>query len=139
MVNPMPTNDAVVDRLSWLPRVAAVAGGLSFLVLGLWAMVDPESFFEQVADFEPYNQHFLQDIGAFQIGLGAILLLAALLGGADALLAGLLGAAIGSAAHLVSHAVGHDLGGTPETDIPFFAIVTVVLLAGAMVRWRQLR
>jgi hypothetical protein len=39
-------------------------------------MVDPRSFFTALAAFEPYNQHFIQDIGAFQIGLGAVLLLA---------------------------------------------------------------
>jgi hypothetical protein len=134
----MAGRDPVVDRLGWLPRVAAVAGGIFLVALGLWAMVDPESFFEQLADFEPYNQHFLQDAGAFQIGLGAVLLLAVALRRADGLAVALLGVGIGMAAHTVSHAVGTDLGGRPETDIPFFAVVTVVLLAGGMVRLRQL-
>lgn len=39
----------------------------------------PNPFFEQLAWFEPYNQHFIQDIGAFQIGLGVVLLIAAVL------------------------------------------------------------
>jgi hypothetical protein len=134
----MARPDPVVDRLGWLPRVAAVAVGIFLVGLGLWAMVDPESFFEQLADFEPYNQHFLQDVGAFQIGLGAVLLLAVALRGADGLVVALLGVGIGMAAHTVSHAVGTDLGGTPSTDIPFFSIITVVLLAAGMVRLRQL-
>jgi hypothetical protein len=48
-----------------------------FLVFGAWAFADPESFFDEVATFEPYNQHLIQDVGAFQIGLGAVLLIAA--------------------------------------------------------------
>ena len=76
-------------------------------------MVAPRRFFDAAAAFEPYNQHFVQDIGAFQIGLGAVLLLAVLLAGADALTAGLLGVGVGSAAHLISLLVGRDLGGKP--------------------------
>jgi len=62
-----------------------------FVVFGVWAMADPRSFFEVLARFEPYNQHFLQDIGAFQVGLGAVLLLAVAMTAADALAAALLG------------------------------------------------
>ncbi|MEX1271449.1 MAG: hypothetical protein WEB55_03255 [Acidimicrobiia bacterium] len=60
----------------WFPRAVAAFGGLVFLIFGLWAMIAPQSFFDSVAVFEPYNQHFVQDIGAFQIGLGAVLALA---------------------------------------------------------------
>jgi hypothetical protein len=114
-----------------------VLGGFSFLASGLWAMIAPESFFDAVATFEPYNQHFVQDVGAFQIGLGAVLLLAAIRPRADALAVGLIGVGVGSAAHVVSHVVGHDLGGKPEMDIPLFAVLTVLLLVAGLVRWRE--
>jgi hypothetical protein len=39
-------------------------------------MVDPRSFFDTLTAFQPYNQHLLQDLGAFQVGLGVVLLLA---------------------------------------------------------------
>lgn len=42
-----------------LPRVIAIVGGAGFVAIGVWAMVDPHSFFEAFARFEPYNQHFL--------------------------------------------------------------------------------
>lgn len=100
-------------------------------------MADPEAFFERVAEFDPYNQHFVQDIGAFQIGLGAVLLLAALVRRIDALALALLGVGAGSGAHVVSHVVGRDLGGTPETDIPVFATLTLILVAAGVLRWRQ--
>lgn len=125
-------------RAAWLPKVAAIAGGASFLLLGLWAMVSPKTFFDQLATFHPYNQHLIQDIGAFQIGLGAVLLLAALLPRLDALAVGLFGVGIGAAAHLVSHIIGRDLGGKPETDLAVFAFIAVVLLAAGEVRRRQI-
>lgn len=117
-------------------RVVATVVGVFLTVGGLWAMVDPESFFDTAATFEPYNQHFLQDIGAFQIGLGAVLLLA-LWVSSDGLAVALLGVGAGSVAHAVSHAVGHDLGGTPAVDIPFFSIIAVLTLTAGVLRWRD--
>jgi hypothetical protein len=117
------------------PLIAAVAAGAVLVGSGLWAMAAPESFFDTVATFEPYNQHLIQDIGAFQIGLGAVLLLSAVV--RDGLVVALIGVGIGSASHVVSHAVGRDLGGTPAVDIPFFSILTVVLLAAGGYRWIQ--
>lgn len=114
--------------------MGVLAGGF-FLVSGFWAMVSPRSFFAAAATFDPYNQHFIQDIGAFQIGLGAVLLLAVLTGG-DSLTIALLGVGIGSGCHVISHIVGRDLGGKPATDIPLFALVTVLLLASGLVRRR---
>jgi hypothetical protein len=102
-------------------------------------MLAPLSFFDSVAVFDPYNQHFVQDIGAFQIGLGVVLLLAWFSGGADAIAVALLGVGIGSVAHAVSHVVGSDLGGTPGVDIPTFLVIGIVLLVGGVIRWRETR
>lgn len=124
---------------STLPRVVAIVGGIGFVAIGVWAMVDPRSFFETVARFEPYNQHFLQDIGAFQVGLGVVLLLAGMSGRADALTGALVGVGIAAALHAVSHVVGRELGGAPERDIPGFAAMAVVLLGAGAVRWRHIR
>lgn len=118
------------------PQLVALIVGAFFLLSGLWALLAPEAFVKTAASFNPYNQHFVQDIGAFQIGLGAVLLLV-LVSSVDGLTAALLGVAIGSTAHVVSHVVGRDLGGRPTTDIPFFAIVTVLLFAAAVVQRRS--
>ena len=133
----MDTAPRPSGRRQWFPRAVAVVGGVSFLVSGVWAMAGPQSFFETVATFEPYNQHFIQDVGAFQIGLGAVLLLAATWTRADALAVGLVGVGIGSTAHTVSHVIGRDLGGRPELDIPLTALMSVLLLAGGLWRRRQ--
>jgi len=123
---------------SWLPRIVALVGGVAFVALGLWAMVDPLSFFDALAVFEPYNQHFLQDISAFQVGLGAVLLLAST-PRADALAVALVGVGVGAALHVVSHVIGRDLGGTPETDIPAFAVMAILLLVAGGLRWTATR
>ena len=116
-------------------RAVALLGGFFFISSGAWGMVAPASFFATAARFEPYNQHFLQDIGAFQIGLGAVLLIAAV-GRWQSLTVGLLGVGVGSAAHTVSHLVGLSLGGTPALDIPLFGALTALLLAAGLVSMR---
>lgn len=122
---------------TWMPRAVAIVVGIGFIALGMWAMVDPRSFFEALATFEPYNQHFLQDVGAFQIGLGVVLLLAGVPLRADGLTVALVGVGVGAALHNMSHVVGRDLGGTPERDIPLFAATAVLLLAAGGFRWRH--
>jgi hypothetical protein len=124
---------------SRLPRVVAIVGGAGFVAFGAWAMIDPRSFFEAVATFEPYNQHFLQDIGAFQVGLGAVLLLAGLSASPDGLTVALVGVGVAAALHAASHVVGRELGGTPERDIPVFATMAVALLAAGALRWNHVR
>ncbi len=120
-----------------LPRAVAIVVGIGFIAVGVWAMVDPRSFFEALATFEPYNQHFLQDVGAFQIGLGVVLLLAGVPLRADGLTVALVGVGVGAALHTVSHVVGRDLGGTPARDIPLFAATAVLLLAAGGFHWRR--
>ena len=117
--------------------LVAVGVGAGLVALGLWAMVDPQSFFERIALFEPYNQHFLQDLGALQIGLGAVLLLAGMIPTLDALTVALVGVGIGAALHAVSHVIGIDLGGRPAIDIPMFGGLAVILLLVGAMRWRE--
>lgn len=120
----------------WIPwvRVVTVLAGVMFLAFGLWAFMAPASFFEALATFEPYNAHLLRDIGAFQIGLGAVLVLSAYLPAAKG--AAVLGVGVGAAFHAVGHAVDRDLGGSPVTDIPTFAVLAVVLLWAGIVQTR---
>lgn len=119
------------------PYLVAALGGVLLLASGLWAMLAPESFFDTVATFEPYNQHLIQDLGAFQIGLGAVLLLSVAPAPSDALAVALIGVGVGMAAHTVSHVVGHDLGGNPAVDIPSQAVLAVLLLVAGLVRVRH--
>ena len=112
-----------------LMTALAAVGSAFFLGFGLWAFLDASSFFDQMAHFDPYNAHFVHDIGAFQVGIGATLAVA-LWRRSDALLAAFTGAGIGSAFHTVAHIQDGDLGGK-DTDVFVFAALTILLLAGA--------
>jgi hypothetical protein len=120
-----------------MTRPVVAIAGLFNLGFGVWALFDPASFFDRVALFPPYNQHFLHDVGAFQVGLGLALWLA--LVWADALLVVLAANAIGATLHFGSHLVDRSLGGHPATDLPLLGLLALVLLLAAGLRLRQLR
>jgi hypothetical protein len=90
-------------------------------------MLAPEAFYNLVAMYPPYNRHFIHDVGAFMLGLGAGLALALVL--TDALLVALAATAGGAVAHFVSHLVDRELGGLPSDPVTFgvFALVVVGL------------
>jgi hypothetical protein len=123
----------------WLSRAVAIVAGISFVAVGTWAMLDPASFFASIASFEPYNKHFVQDIGAFQIGLGAVLLLSGASSRPDALVVALLGVGVGATFHFLSHLVGGEHGGVPERDLPLFGLLAAVLVAAGAWRWNAAR
>jgi uncharacterized membrane protein len=115
--------------------VITAIGAAFFILPGIWAFVDPESFAEQLAPYDPYNEHFIHDIGAFQIGIG-VALAAAIWRRSDAIFAALAGAAVGSAVHTVSHFIDHDLGGN-DGDPIVFGVVTIALAVGAVLQFRR--
>ena len=114
-----------------LARGIALLAGLFFLGFGLWAFFDPASFFERIATYRPYNKHFLHDAGAFQIGIGAALLLA--LRWKDALAVALGGASAGGIMHAISHFIDRDLGGR-DTDPWFLSFVAAATVIGLVAR-----
>lgn len=130
------SSGGTTEPTTWV-RVTALAGAAGFLGLGVWALVAPRSFFTSLATFEPYNPHLLHDIGAFQIGIGAVLLLAAFPERLNGLAAALLGSGVGAAVHVVSHIMDADLGGTPSTDIPTLSLLAIVLLAAGVTHARS--
>ncbi len=110
--------------------IALTALGAAFFIgFGLWPFFDAKSFYDGVAEFEPYNPHFLHDIGAFQIGIGATLA-AALWRRTDAIFAALAGAGAGAGFHSIAHIRDHGMGGA-DTDPYVQGLVAVLLLAGA--------
>ena len=106
-------------------RVLANAVGAFYLLSGAWAFLFPTTFYSTVASFTPYNLHLLHDAGAFQVGLGASLLAAALVG--RGLAPVLIGVLAGSLLHLVAHVIDIRLGGHPATDLPILTLIVVVL------------
>jgi peptidoglycan/LPS O-acetylase OafA/YrhL len=110
-------------------RGAALVGAAVFAIPGAWAFLAPASFYEQVALFAPYNRHFLHDIGAFQLGIGAALALAPT--GRPGPRIALCGAATAATLHAVAHAIDHGLGGR-GADVPALALLAAALIAAAV-------
>lgn len=110
-------------------RLIAAFAGLYYVVFGAWAFAAPESFASSIATFPPYNEHYLHDLGAFQVGLGVTLLAAAAWAGDVAVV--LLGAAVASILHAVSHVLDRDLGGR-AIDPYAVGLIAVVVLLGAV-------
>jgi PPOX class probable F420-dependent enzyme len=116
-----------------VPVVLALVG-LGMAVAGLWCLVAPGSFADAVG-FPGTEVHFVHDAGAFQLGLGATLLLAVWWRDAPALaLAGFFAA---NTTHAVNHALDADVGGhTWETAA--LAAGSVVIAAALVLRLREI-
>ncbi|MEU1837483.1 PPOX class F420-dependent oxidoreductase [Micromonospora chersina] len=107
--------------------------GVASLVVGVWALARADSFSSAVA-FPPH-EHFVHDVGAFQLGIGATLLLAVVWG--DALAVALAGYVVGAVAHTVSHVVDADLGGS-AAQTWLVGLSALLALAALVARLRQL-
>jgi hypothetical protein len=116
-------------RRAFVSAVTIMSGGW-MLAVGLWALVFPQSFAEFI-DFPPYNEHLLHDLGAFQIGIGASVLVALLW--SDAIAVALLGYVVAGAIHTVNHGIDLDLGGH-NIDAWFIGISTLLAAAALLIR-----
>ena len=126
---------AVAEAPRGFARGVAAALGVITIVIGLWALLAPQSFYDTIATFPPYNRHFLHDAGAFQLGLGAALLLA--LRVRDGLVVALGGYAVGGLAHAVAHLVDRDLGGRPAFDITGLTVLAALAIVAIAMRRRS--
>jgi hypothetical protein len=119
-------------RQDLVSSIVVAAFGIFTVSLGVWALVAPVNFFDNIGHFPPYNRHFLHDVGAFQIAIGAALLFA-LAWRDDAILAVLGGAAAGATAHEIAHIIDYDEGGRDSDPFTLGLIAVILLLAFA---WR---
>jgi hypothetical protein len=133
--HPDSATPAATRRLGQ-PYVAAVlaVAGAGMLAAGLWAGLAPRSFARFVAF--PYHEHFLHDLGAFQVGIGVTLLLA--LVWRDAAAVALTGFLVANSLHAVSHAVDQELGGR-ASDPYVIGAVSLLVAAALVLRLRQRR
>ena len=114
-------------------RIITALLGLLTVAVGVWALLAPDSFGEFV-NFPPH-QHFLHDIGAFQLGIGVTLLLATIW--VDAISVALAGYVTAGAAHTVVHIVDAHLGGSTAQTWSI-GLLSLVAAAALAIRWRVL-
>ncbi len=101
--------------------------------IGGWCLIDPRGFAEVVGF--PAHEHFVHDVGAFQVGFGVTLLLA--LVWSDALATVLAGYIVANTVHTANHAVDLDLGGSALQAWALGA-ASVALVVAFVLRLRQL-
>ncbi len=126
-----------MHRLSTLARIYLVVVtavvGMVTAGIGIWCLIDPNSFADAVGFGE--HRHFLHDVGAFQLGLGIILLLALIW--ADALATALAGFLVANTVHTVNHVMDLDVGGSVGQAWGLGA-VSVALALAFVLQLRQL-
>jgi PPOX class probable F420-dependent enzyme len=110
-----------------------LGAGLFMLAAGVWCLVAPHSF-ARFVDF-PYSRHFIHDAGAFQVGIGATLVLAAVW--ADAVAVALAAFLVANTVHMVNHIVDLGVGGQ-SLDAWGLGLISLLTLAALVVRMRQL-
>ena len=110
-----------------------VLAGTLMLAAGVWALAAPQAFAE-FAGF-PASRHFVHDAGAFQVGIGATLLLA--LAWRDGLSLALAGFLAANSVHAVNHFVDLGLGGQASEAWALLA-VSVLTAAALALRLRAL-
>jgi PPOX class probable F420-dependent enzyme len=101
-----------------------VAAGM--LATGAWSLFAPRSFADAV--HFAYAEHFLHDLGAFQLGIGATLALALIW--SDALSLALAGFLVANTIHAINHAIDLHLGG--RASDPWLLGAVSVLIAVAL-------
>jgi hypothetical protein len=116
-------------------RLLSASIGAVIGLQGLWAFLAPQSFFDALATFDPYNAHFIRDIGSFQIGIGVAGVVGALR--TRAVVVGLAGLAAFQAVHVISHVVDRDAGGRPGFDIPALGALAILTVVALVIAVRQ--
>ena len=99
------------------------------LLPGVLAFVAPGAFYDLLGPYPPQNDHFVKDLGSWQIALGAAALVAARRASWRAPMLAVLAVQYGL--HTVSHAI--DVGGTDPAwngpvTLALQALITLVLV-----------
>jgi uncharacterized protein YjeT (DUF2065 family) len=95
------TQPASRQSVSLADRLMLLYCGLSLLLPGLVLIGAPNFFYQALADFAPFNRHFMGDAGSFSLALGIGVLLALRNPAAHRLLIGV--TALGNTIHVCNH------------------------------------
>ncbi len=122
-------------------RLGTALLGVTAAVPGVWALAVPRNFFRDfpglgqawVAEFPPFNEHLVRDVGSFYLGFAVLLLLAALSADRIALRVSLTGFLVFTIPHLVFH-LQNQAPGRPGSSIALGVggAMALVLLIGTL-------
>lgn len=129
----MSTQTEKATRRDLALRPLLLALGLYHLALGAFMLIAPRAFYEEVAAYPPYNDHFIRDISTFYLALGALLVVAAARRAWQVPL--LVFALVQYALHVLNHV--WDVSDTEPAWLGPFNLISLGLLTAAL--WWLLR
>lgn len=100
------------------------------LVLGIWTLGFPESFYRDVPTVDltpPYSEHLFRDFGGATLGLGIVLAAAAIWPETRLVIVALVAFLAFSAPHLAFH-LGHLHGATPVEAVVLTSGLTALMV-----------
>ena len=106
--------------------IALLVAGATQVLTGVWLLLDPGGFYDAVATYPPRNDHFLRDLGSWNVALGAAAIYGARRPAWRTPMLGLL--ALQYALHTVSHVIDVD-----DTDPESLGVVNLVAIAAGAV------
>jgi hypothetical protein len=117
-------------------RAGLVALGAPLLALGAWAVVAPQSWFDDfpgggrhwVSAIGPYNEHLASDVGAFFLAIGALLVFAGIVLERRLVQAALGALLVFSTPHLVYHLTELDAYGTLDKVLNLISLGALVVV-----------
>lgn len=136
------------DRITGIAAIGVRAVLLylvvSQLLVGVWATFFPRAFYDDFPGFGmvwvsvdgPYNEHLIRDVGAWSLGLAALLLVAAVTLHRATVLASALAVTVATVPHVLYHARhtgAFDSTGDALPSVMSLAVVAVV--AAALLVW----
>ncbi len=123
-------------------RVVLVILGIPALVLGVWAVIAPESFFTDFPGFGrawvvvdgPYNEHLVRDVGALNLALVTVTAVAAVTLRRAVVVVTSLAWIVWSVPHLAYHIDNADL--LPSADrAPALAGIGLGIVLAGLLLW----
>jgi hypothetical protein len=133
-VKAAPEPRSAHDVRQWIVDAVLVIAAVQFLIFGVWAFGWPHSFYLSIARFPPFSKHLVHDAGAFQVGIGATMLLA-LFWRHDPLLTVLAGGSVAAVIHAVSHITDRHLGGRSSDPYTVGLLAVLLVIATALRAW----
>lgn len=133
------TDTSTSIRSPLVARIGAAILAVQGLGMGLWATIDPRSFFDDfpgfglswVAPDGPYNEHLMRDFGALNLALGVLALCAAIWLTRTLLMATAIAWIVYSIPHIAYHALNgqHFDSGDQVAIVASLAFTPIVAIA----------
>ena len=131
-----------MDR-RWWTRVVLLYLALQSIVIGVWALLAPRSFYDGfpglgrtwVAVDGPFNEHLVRDVGALNLALVVLLVAAARTLGRELVTVAAAAAVVWGLPHLIYHAFHREGLGAGDLaanlgGLALFVILPLTLLVG---------